>query len=286
MNLTFSVRDAVGNVRTIDFAANVPSGAWPVNGTWTEKVDWIKSQAGVKGPRTVIGPGNIPSGCQIRSGILYIDNASLLQDITYAGQIRPSNLSSLPVTLRNVECHSVWAGSSDTRNRITLVEDCTVSMPPASATGAGTINSLVPGAVVRRSLIEGGVDGMQWSGGGQVEESVIRSLTFTSTSHNDFIQNYGGSVTMRRSYSESLNTPANRLNGIFCSEANAVYDIEDCALVVTAAPGTNGFVLHAGKTVNGVQLPGIRIDVRNSYVRGRKVGNVVFGAGVDWAAGY
>ncbi len=286
MILTFSVRDAAGNVRTIDFTANLPSGTWPANGTWTEKIDWIKSQAGVKGPRTVVGPGNVPAGCQIRSGILYIDTATILQNVTYAGQIRPSNVSFNPITLKNVECQSVWAGSSDTASRITLVEDCTVSMPPALATGAGTINSPAAGCIVRRSLIEGGVDGLQWSGGGSVEESVIRSLTFTSTSHNDFIQNYGGLITMRRSYCESLNTPANRLNGIFCSEANAVYDIEDCALIVTAAPGTNGFVLHAGKTVNGVQLPGIRIDVRNSYIRGRKVGNVVFGAGVDWAAGY
>jgi hypothetical protein len=254
--------------------------AWPEASSWSEKIEWIERQWGPKVPTTTITSSSLPAGCRINGSILYLDDCTLLENRVWPGQIRPSNLSSAPITLSNVVAEDVFAGSSDTRARIDVVEDCAFTLPAAKATGSGVLNNcFVPGFVVARTLLQGGADGIQCGVSGFLEDSTIRGLTVKSTTHNDFVQNYGGELVCTRTLFEQLNAPTNHLNGIFCDGGD--FDMEDCAVVVTAAPGTNAWALHAFK--NGT---GDVIRMRRCYVRGRKIGNVVFEEDVDWVAGY
>lgn len=260
---------------------------WPADGTWPQRIAWIDARAGAKQrPRKTVGTdtwkwsngttAKCPEGTEWTGTNLYVRTATLLEDLVVPGTITPRGTSGPDIVVRNVVGQDCFTWE---RPRIKLVEDCTFEMPAAkvaSGWGQGALNAMAPGFTVRRTLLTGSVDGMQCSGGGTVEDTVIRALGFHATSHNDFIQNYGGLVTMRRCHFEQNGAPPNHLNGLFCD--SGFYDVADCALLVTAEPGTNAWVLHAAKAGG--------ISIRDSIVRGRTIGAIKYGANVDIAAGY
>lgn len=267
-----------------------PDEEWPDGASWAVKEAWIDARAGAKGPLEVVTSNNVPRGCRISNGILYVDG-TILENVAWGGQIRPSPATAAGLTLRNVAAQDVFAGSSDTLARVDLVEDCTFTIPrervaKTGGWGQGCLNAMRPGFVVRRTLLTGGADGMQCSGGGTVEDTVIRDLTVYGVApagtHNDFCQHYNsGTVYWRRVVMRQDLTvgQGGHVNGLFCDGGD--HDVEDSSIIVTAPTGTNAWALHAGK--NGM---GDRLTVRRSKVRGRKIGNVVFEADVDWQAGY
>jgi len=262
-----------------------PSDEWSDQTTWPDRIAWIVRQVGPKTALTPVTSANPPAGCRVVGSTLYVDTATLLENISFAGTITPTDASAGSITLRNVAAQDLFAASNFWR--VSLVEDSAFTIPSyrvASGWGQGCLNALKPGFVVRRTLMQGGADGAQVSGPGAFEECVIRNLTIGTTTHNDFIQHYGpGLVTVDRTYMSQSNVAPNHLNGLFCDGGK--YDVSDCAIVVTAPTGTNAYALHAGKYATASQ-----IVIDNSYVRGRQVEKIsdaiVMGSGVDYAAGY
>lgn len=261
---------------------------WPVAGTWTEKMAYTRLRAGVKSStlRTVGLNGYVPEGCawSASSKRLDVRTATLLENLYVPGTITPRDTSSTDVTLRNVLAQDVFAFESG-GNRVKLIEDCTFEIPPervVAGWGQGCLNAMRANFVVRRSTMRSGADGMQCSGGGILEECLIEFLTIAGVAptgtHNDFIQNYSGIVNLRKClFTQGLIAGQDsHLNGLFCD--GGIYDVEDTAIVVTAPQGMNAFALHAAKAGH--------IDIRNSYVRGRIIGDVRQGSGVDILAGY
>jgi hypothetical protein len=158
-------------------------------------------------------------------------------------------------------------------------------MPPEKVVkgwGQGNLNAMRANFIVRRTVMNQAADGMQCSGGGYMEECLIENLTVSGVApagtHNDFIQNYGGLVTVRKClFKQGLTGgQGSHLNGVFCD--SGTYDIEDTAVIVTAPAGMNAWALHAAKAGY--------IDIRNSYVRGRIIGDIRQGSGMDISAGY
>lgn len=245
---------------------------WPADSTWDAKVAWIEARAGVKPAtmRTVGEAGYVPAGCRWTGAQLYVDAATELGDLIVPGTIVPRGTGPV-ITLRNVQ--AVNATTWEPR-RFGLIEDCTFTKG---------LWALAPGFVIRRTLVYGGTDGMQCEGGGAIEESVIRDLAITSTSHNDFIQNLGGPVTVDRCLMRQTNPSSDHLNGLFCDQSSTsplpgTYDVADSAIIVTASAGTNAWAMHAGKVGH--------IAIRDSLVRGRTVGDIRIGPNVDISAGY
>lgn len=270
------------------------TGEWPATGDWvTEKIPWIEARAGIKVGAPALKPisGNVPSGCQWDGRTLHVREATLLQDLDIPGRIYVRAVSGNPaVTIRNVKAEDVFSSESGA-DRVSLVEDCEFTMPAHRVTGSehwgqGNLNAMRDGFIVRRTLCRGAADNMQCSPGtgsaaGLLEECVFRDMTIDqSWTHNDFIQLYGGRLNIRRCYFRQnvLAGQENHLNGIFAD--GGTYDIEDTAIIVTAPQGSNSWAIHAGKYQTSNQ-----IVVRNSYVRGRRVGQYVF-TNVDYAAGY
>lgn len=253
--------------------------AWPTSGTWDAKIQWVEAQAGVKstGLPTVGQGGFIPAGCRwVANGStwnLYVDTATVLEDMVVPGTIVPRGTSGPDITLRNVVAQDCFTWE---KPRIKVVEDCTFTIPAARVTGGwgqGCLNALTGGFAVRRTLLTGGADGIQCSGGGLIEDSVIRDLTIGPTTHNDFIQNYGGTVTITRCVMrQQLDADeSNHVNGLFCD--GGVYVVNDSAITVTAPAGVNGFAIHAAKAGH--------VEISNSLVRGTVIGDVRIGANVE-----
>lgn len=258
-----------------------PPDAFPASGTWDEKIAWIHTQAGVKTPTSelmTVGGGSVPAGCRWDGKNLLVDTAEVLEDLLVPGTIVTTDRSASPVILRNVMAQDIFTWYVGFR-RVSLIEDCDFFIPPDRVRGGwgqGAINVPAPGCIIKRTKMRGSSDGAQISGGATFEDCVISDLTISNTvqlvSHNDFIQNYGGTVTVNRCHFVQPSTPDmnNHVNGVFCDGGD--YLITNSAIEVFKDPGVNAWTLHAVKT-------GF-IDVNNSLVRGALVGDVRIGANV------
>ena len=271
--------------------------AYPRGGTITDRGNWIMARAGLADPSRlrVVGPGNVPQGCQWVADAggwpsLYVWEATLLEDLDIPARIVPRAVPGNPaITLRNVRFYDsfTWEGGQGA-NRIKVVERCHSTGPGASVVssrtwGQANLNALAAGWVARGTILEGMADNVQQSGGGLLEECVLRNLVIYgpagSGSHNDHIQNYGGLVQLRRTLVEQTVTAAqdSHVNSVFCDGGD--YDLEDCLVLITAPAGSNTWALHAAKGSN-------RIVVRHTSVRGKTVGNIVQQEGADISSPY
>lgn len=249
-------------------------GVWPSDGTWDEKLQWIEGRAGLKVPTselTVVGGNSVPAGCRWSGTNLLVDTATVLENLLVPGTIVTTDRGNNDVVLKNVAAQDVFTWFTNHR-RISLIEDCDFFIPEsrvAGGWGQGCINTPKPGCIIRRTKIRGGADSAQISGGVTIEECFFSDMVIVNQTHNDFIQNYGGLATLRRSAFRQIVSASQggHVNGIFNSSANASFDIEDCYVDVQGP----GWALHAGSSV---------IDIRNSFLRGATVGNVRIGENV------
>lgn len=279
-----------------------PPTDWPAGGSWEEKMAWVPRQVGIKaqelrlvGSTYVDSYGAtktfVPDGCKWYPTARRLDvhDATRLENIQVPGQITPRSTHLTPIALCNVAAEDLFAWEHPAAYRVNLVEDCHMAMPASKVIGdgvkywgQGVLNALKGGFVVRRSYLAGGADAVQCSGGGLIEDSFIGDLTVAGPAgtgtHNDFIQNYGGNVVIRRSlFRQNLGPAGNsHLNGIFCD--SGTYDIEDTAIVVTAPAGFNAWALHAAKAGH--------IRIRNSLVQGKIIGDIRNEGGNQFSTGY
>lgn len=267
----------------------VATTGWPAAGTWDQKTAWIAAGAGTKTTLKLVGRDGTPAGCSWLPAAtpprLDLKDATLLEGWEIPGRIYVRSVTGNPdVTMRNVKAWDAFSSEAGA-NRVKLVEDCTFDMSPAEVIdrnwGQGNLNAMRAGFVVRRTVLRHAADNMQCSGGGLVEDTVFADMTIDPEfTHNDFIQNYDGLVSLRRCwFKQTLTKPeeSGHVNGIFAD--SALFDIEDCSIEVYAPVGTNAWALHAGKQP-------ATIWIRNSRVRGKIVGDVRFEANVDHVNGY
>jgi hypothetical protein len=129
-----------------------------------------------------------------------------------------------------------------------LFERVEIAENPTLALGQGGINFYgQTGWTVRRVIIAGFADGMQCSGHGLIEESVIRALAYGPATHNDWCQHYGGGLVRGlRSVFDSIPPRANAHNGVFSSnDASADYELVDCDGRVSGPNEDASNILHA-----------------------------------------
>jgi hypothetical protein len=278
-------------------------GLYPRTADIPTRRAWIMAKAGLADPGKlkVAGPGNVPSGCQWvpdEAGewpSLYVYEATLLEDWDIPARIVPRAVpGNPPITLRNVRFYDAFTWEMGKgAGRIKMVERCHSTGPrpgllaemhrDGNMWGQANLNALAPGWVATGTILEGMSDAVQQSGGGLLEECVLRKLAVFgppgSGSHNDFVQNYGGLVRFRRTLVEQDVTAGqdSHLNGVFCDGGD--YEMEDSLVLVSAPAGSNTWALHAGKGNN-------RITLRHTAVRGKTVGNIVKGEGADVSSPY
>lgn len=275
-----------------------PPSAYPRGGSITARRDWIVSKAGLSnaGALVRVGPNNVPQGCQWIADnnatmpgtwpMLYVwpEAGGLLENLDIPARIVPRG-TGVDITLRNVKFYDSHTWET---GRIKNVERCHSTGPPAGVVaargwGQANLNALRAGWTARGSIFEGMADNVQQSGGGLLEECILRGLVIFgpagSGSHNDHTQNYGGLITMRRTLVEQNITAAqeSHLNSVFCDGGD--YVLEDSLVLISAPAGSNTWALHASKGSNSIR-------VRHTSVRGKTIGNIILEAGADVSSPY
>lgn len=268
-----------------------PTGTYPRGGTIQARADWITARAGLADPSRlrVASASNVPPGCQWVGSApwpsLYIWDATLLEDWDIPARLVPRGTSGPDITLRNVRFFDAFTWEL---GRLKVVERCHSTGPGASVVaaqgwGQGNLNALRAGWTLRGSILEGMADNIQQSGGGLVEDSILRNLVIFgpagSGSHNDHMQNYGGLITFRRSMVQQNVTAGqdSHVNSIFCDGGD--YLLEDALVLISAPVGSNTWALHAAKGSNSIR-------VRHTSVRGKTVGNIIQEEGADISSPY
>lgn len=254
-------------------------GDYPATGSWQARRDFVKANAGCSGTLRTIDsgaaliaaglPGTWSGG--IDGGRWTVPECRVpFRDLNVKGLVFYTGAQ--PLEMENVRCEGVQysEGSGKQGGRFYRV---TVVRNPALGLGQGCINMWGQnGWVVDHCNVSGFSDGFQVSGAGIIRDTWVHDLAYGTTpsgipTHNDGVQNYGGTTRLERCVIEMGGVAASTNGALFCSKPEANFTAFDLFAEVTRADVN---ILHAWQSPVGITVNGGRLSTM-----GRLIGKVV-----------
>lgn len=218
-------------------------GGFPASGTWADKEAWIKSVAGPAGELAVVNSAasaadtGLPITWSDAWGGILVHEPCILQGLDIAGQIVLNSGAGHAVQIIDVAFKGLWSNGGHAN----YIERVKVTHRPHNL-GQGALNALASDNVVKRADLSGFADGIQYRGRLHLVESYFHDAAYTSSTHNDDTQGYGGSsLLVERSLFDHSPPYLNVRNGhIFTNDPSpAGGDIVDSILRIRTNRASN-----------------------------------------------